>query len=143
MSETIGFIGLGRLGLPMANNLVERGYVLRVHNRSGEKAAPLVARGAVGAAAPAASRGAAGVSVAVVWDDAALSSIVESDGFLQRLVGGVHVSCSTVSPEGARRVAALHEHHGVAYVDAPIFGRPEAAVARQLLAPISGASTAK
>ncbi len=46
MSEEIGFIGLGLLGLPMATNLVEAGHSLRVYNRTASKAEPLLARGA-------------------------------------------------------------------------------------------------
>ena len=46
MSETIGFIGLGHLGLPMANNLLNAGYSLRVYNRTASKAESLVAQGA-------------------------------------------------------------------------------------------------
>lgn len=79
-----------------------------------------------------------------MWDDAALEGVVASDGFLERLgPGGVHLSMSTVSPETARRLAALHARHGGAYVAAPIFGRPEAAVARRLWVPISGLQAAK
>ena len=44
MSETIGFIGLGRLGLPMATNLLNAGYALRVYNRTASKAESLVLR---------------------------------------------------------------------------------------------------
>jgi 3-hydroxyisobutyrate dehydrogenase-like beta-hydroxyacid dehydrogenase len=144
MRETIGFIGLGLLGLPMANNLVDAGYSLRVHNRTASKAEGLVARGAHRAerAADAATSG--GVVVTVLWDDAALEGVVTSEGFLERLgPGGVHVSMSTVLPETARRLSALHAQHGSAYVAAPVFGRPEAAAARKLWIPVSGAQPAK
>ncbi len=144
MNETIGFIGSGSLGLPMATNLLARGFALRVYNRTADKAAPLVARGAEVAARPADVAARGGVVVSVVWDDAALESIATSDGFLERLgPGGLHVSSSTVSPDTAARLADLHARHGVAYVDAPIFGRPEAVVARQLVVPMSGAPAAK
>ena len=46
MRETIGFIGLGQLGLPMATNLLTAGYALRVYNRTASKAESLVAQGA-------------------------------------------------------------------------------------------------
>lgn len=47
MSETIiGFIGLGNFGLPVASNLLDAGYALRVYNRTASKAEPLVAEGA-------------------------------------------------------------------------------------------------
>ncbi len=50
---------------------------------------------------------------------------------------------STVLPETAQRLAALHAQHGCAYVEAPVFGRPEAAVARKLWIPVAGAQSAK
>jgi 3-hydroxyisobutyrate dehydrogenase-like beta-hydroxyacid dehydrogenase len=142
--ETIGFIGLGQLGLPIANNLLDRGRTLRVYNRTQSKAEPLVTRGAHLAPRPVDTVTPGGVVVSVLWDDVALESVVTSDGFLERLgPGGVHVSMSTVLPETARRLAAMHEERGSLYVEAPIFGRPEAAVARQLWIPIAGAPPGK
>jgi 3-hydroxyisobutyrate dehydrogenase-like beta-hydroxyacid dehydrogenase len=144
MSETIGFIGLGQLGLPMATNLLESGHSLRVYNRTASKAEALVARGAALAARPADAVTSGGIVVSVLWDDAALENVVTSDGFLAQLgPGGVHVSMSTVLPETAKRLAALHAEHGSVYVEAPVFGRPEAAAARQLWIPIAGAESAK
>jgi 3-hydroxyisobutyrate dehydrogenase-like beta-hydroxyacid dehydrogenase len=46
MSETIGFIGLGDLGQPIARNLLAAGYALKVYNCTASKAEPLVALGA-------------------------------------------------------------------------------------------------
>ena len=67
-----------------------------------------------------------------------------SDGFLERLsFGGIHVSMGTGSPEAARRLAALHAERGSIYVEAPVFGRPEAAVARKLWIPFAGPPAAK
>jgi 3-hydroxyisobutyrate dehydrogenase-like beta-hydroxyacid dehydrogenase len=144
MSEPIGFIGLGHLGLPIATNLVDAGHAIRVYNRTASKADPLVARGVPLASRPADAVTPGGVVVTLVWDDAALEGIVTSDGLLDRLgPGGVHISMSTVSPATARRLAALHASHGIGYVEAPIFGRPEAAAARKLLIPIAGAAAAK
>lgn len=139
MSGSIGFIGLGLLGMPMANNLADAGYSLVVHNRTASKADAFVARGAQRAARPADAVISGGVVVTALWDGAALESVVTSEGFLDRLgPGGLHISTSTVLPETSKRLAALHHEHGCAFVEAPIFGRPEAAVARQLLIPVAG-----
>ena len=144
MSETIGFIGLGHLGLPMATNLLNAGYALRVYNRTASKAKPLVAQGAQVASRPVDVVTSGGIVASIVWDDAVLESVVMSDGFLERLgPGGIHVSMSTVLPETSKKLAALHRQHGSFYVDAPIFGRPEAAVARQLWIPFAGLQQAK
>jgi 3-hydroxyisobutyrate dehydrogenase-like beta-hydroxyacid dehydrogenase len=144
MSETIGFIGLGHLGLPMATNLLNAGYSLRVYNRTASKAESLVAQGAQLANRPVDAVTSGGIVASIVWDGAALESVVMSDGFLEQLgPNGIHLSMSTVLPETAKKLAAIHAQHGCAYVEAPIFGRPEAAVAHQLWIPFAGPQRAK
>jgi 3-hydroxyisobutyrate dehydrogenase-like beta-hydroxyacid dehydrogenase len=65
-------------------------------------------------------------------------------GFLEQLgPGGIHLSMSTVAPDVARRLAAIHAAHGSVYVEAPVFGRPEAAAARKLWIPVAGPPAAK
>jgi 3-hydroxyisobutyrate dehydrogenase-like beta-hydroxyacid dehydrogenase len=67
-----------------------------------------------------------------------------SEDFLENLgPGGIHVAMSTILPETARKMAAIHAQHGCTYVEAPIFGRPEAATAHQLWVPIAGPEEAK
>lgn len=144
MSEHIGFIGLGALGLPVATNLLQGGYGLRVYNRTASKAESLVAQGAQLAQRPVDVITSGGIVVTLVWDDTAVESIVTSEGFLERLgQGGIHIAMSTVMPETSKKLAALHAQHGSIYVDAPIFGVPTAAVARQLWIPFSGPQQAK
>ncbi len=144
MSETIGFIGLGSLGLPVATNVLNAGYALRVYNRTASKADSLVAQGAQLASQPVDTATTGGIVATLVWDDAALESVVMSDGFLERLgPNGIHLSMSTVLPETSKKLAALHAQYGSEYVDAPIFGRPEAAVAQGLWIPFAGPQQAK
>ncbi|WP_293900413.1 NAD(P)-dependent oxidoreductase [Phenylobacterium sp.] len=144
MTETIGFIGLGDLGRPIAANLLAAGYGLRVHNRTAAKADALVAQGAHRADRAVDAVRAGGIVATLLWDDASVEEVVTRDGFLERLgPGGVHISMSTVSPEGSKRLAALHAAHGCQFVEAPVFGRPEAAVARQLWIVCAGAQAAK
>src|SRR6202049_1977039 len=123
MSEMIGFIGLGHLGLPMATNLLNAGYSLLVYNRTASKAESLVAQGAQLVTRPVDAVTTGGIVVTIVWDDAALESVVMSNGFLEQLgQGGIHLAMSTVLPETARKLAAIHAQYGCAYVEAPIFG---------------------
>lgn len=144
MSETIGFIGLGRLGLPMATNLLNAGYDLRVYNRTASKAEPLVAQGAQQVSRPADAATSGGIVATILWGDASVESIVMSDGFLERLgPGGIHLSMSTISPEMAKKLAAIHAQHGSIYVEAPIFGGAQAAAAHQLWIPFAGPQQAK
>ena len=138
----IGFIGLGHLGLPIATNLVDAGLSLRVYNRTQDKTEPFLARGAHIASQPVDTVMTGGIVASVLWDDAALESVVTSDGFLERLgPGGVHISMSTVLPETARRLGAMHERMGSCYVDAPIFGGPDAAADKKLSVAIAGAAS--
>src|SRR6266566_5198820 len=105
MSETIGFIGLGHLGLPLATNLLHAGYVLRVYNRTASKAESLVAQGAQQAIRPADTVTSGGIVATLVWDDAALESVVMSNGFLEHLgPGGIHLVMSTVLPETSKKL---------------------------------------
>jgi 3-hydroxyisobutyrate dehydrogenase-like beta-hydroxyacid dehydrogenase len=144
MSEAIGFIGTGQLGIPMAINLLNAGYALRVYNRTASKAEPLVAQGAYLAARPAEAVMPGGIVITIMWDDAALESIVMSDGFLEQLgPGGVHVAMNTGLPETAKKLAAIHAQYNCAYVDAPIFGGSAAAAAHQLWIPLAGPQRAK
>ena len=123
----------------MATNLLTAGYALRVYNRTASKAESLVAQGAQLATRPVDAVTTGGIVATIVWDDAALESVVMSDGFLEHLgPGGIHLSMSTVLPETSKKLAAMHAQHGSAYVEAPIFGRPEAAVAHQLWIPFAG-----
>ena len=146
LNGTVGFIGLGDLGQPMARNLLKSGYKLKVYNRTASKAEAFAAStpGTEVAPQPRDAVTPGGVIITVVSDDGALESVVRSEGFLESLgSGGVHLSMSTVSPELARKLAALHAEHGSAYVEAPVFGRPEAAAARQLWICLAGPTAEK
>ncbi len=145
MPETIGFIGLGNMGGPIAENLRRAGYNLRVYNRTRSKAAELVEKGAVPATKPAdvAERG--GVVFTMLADDRALEEVCFAQpSFVETLgKGGIHVSLSTISPATARRLAEHHQKFGVTYVASPVFGRPEAATAAKLFVCIAGSALAK
>src|SRR5712691_6315001 len=138
MRETVGFIGLGNMGTPIASNLAAAGYPLRVWNRTASKVEPLLQRGAERASRPAEAVSRGSVAVTMVADDRALEGITSKE-FLEALgAGGLHISMSTVAPATARRLAAHHAEAGSAYVAAPVFGRPDAATARKLWICASG-----
>ena len=96
MKETVGFIGLGGMGLAMATNLLKAGFGLRVYNRTAEKARPLLELGAILARSPAEAAEPGGVVVTMVSDDRARRG---SDPGHERLAG----------PPGRRR-SPLDEH---------------------------------
>ena len=142
--STIGFIGLGNMGLPMATNLLKAGHSLRVYNRTPEKAQPLLEQGAVLAETPADAVETGGIVLTMLANDRAVEDVVLADGWLQMLgTNGIHVSMSTISPVTARHLAEHHAQQGSDYLSAPVFGRPEAAAAAKLWVCVSGSATAK
>ena len=126
----VGFLGLGRMGRGMAARLVAAGHTVRVWNRSPEAARAVA--GAVPVATPAeAFRGDAAVTM--LADDAALRAVIVEGGVLDAPERPrVHLGMSTVSVDLSRDLAAIHARAGVAYVAAPVFGRPDAAASGAL-----------
>ena len=129
---SVAFLGLGSMGLPMARNLVQSGFDVRVWNRTATKAREVP--GARPAPTPAAASDGAEFAVSMLADDAAVeAAALGPDGILAGLrKGAIHVGASTVSVALSRRLAEAHAGKGVGYVAAPVFGRPDAAAAKQL-----------
>lgn len=119
----VGFLGLGRMGRGMAANLVRAGHRVRVWNRTpGEP----VEGATTAATAQEAFSGDAAISM--LADDAALRAVIVEGGLLDGAAKpAMHLSMSTVSVALARELAPVHERAGVAYVAAPVFGRPDVA----------------
>lgn len=145
MAKEIGFIGIGAMGLPMAENLIAAGYKLRVWNRTAAKAAPLVGKGAELFSTAAQTAISGSIVITIVSDDAALESLVVGpDTIARRLApGGVHLSMSTVSPALSRRLADYHRECGSEYVAVPVLGRPEAVKSKRAWLLASGEARAK
>ena len=126
----IGFIGMGRMGRGMAARLAEAGHTVRAWNRS-----PEGARGIAGVTpvASAAEAFAGDAAITMLADDASLEAVIVAGGLLDgSRRPRLHVGMSTVSVALARTLAPVHERAGVAYVSAPVFGRPDVARAGQL-----------
>jgi len=145
MSGVIGFVGLGSMGLPLATNLLESGYQLRVYNRTAAKAQPLVEKGAIAVASPAEVVEPGGIVITLLSNDQALEEVVlGKQGLLSSLTAdSVHLSMSTVAPATAQKLAAQHKQQGAHYLAAPVFGRPDAVAARKLWLCLSGNDAAK
>jgi 3-hydroxyisobutyrate dehydrogenase-like beta-hydroxyacid dehydrogenase len=145
VNNIVGFIGLGSMGLPIAMNLLESGYKLRVYNRTLQKAQPLVDKGAELGKSPADVVEPGGIVISMLANDQALEDVVLGEnGILEKLGnGGIHISMSTISPTTAQNLAQQHEQKGTHYLAAPVFGRPDAAAARKLWICLSGNGAAK
>src|SRR5579864_1249210 len=137
----IGFIGLGKMGRGMAQNLISAGHAVTVWNRTAGRADDLQKLGAQVAASPA-EAALTGVVITMVADDAALESVVFGEnGILKALPsGGLHIGASTISVALSKRLTAAHAAAHQSYVAAPVFGRPEAAAAKKLSVVAAGAA---
>jgi 3-hydroxyisobutyrate dehydrogenase-like beta-hydroxyacid dehydrogenase len=138
----LGFIGLGSMGRAMAASLLAAGHELTVYNRSAARAEPLRERGARVASAPAEAAAGAELVFSMLADDAAVESVtLGASGILAGLApDAIHVSSSTISVALSDRLAAGHAAAKQGYVAAPVFGRPEAAAAKQLWVLAAGAT---
>ncbi|HVZ96081.1 MAG TPA: NAD(P)-dependent oxidoreductase [Chitinophagaceae bacterium] len=136
----IGFIGLGNLGTPIAENLLESHKQLYVFNRTASKATALVKKGAVLCKTVKELLAECDVVFSIVSNDAALKEITEGkNGIAANLKkGGIHVSISTILPATAKELSGLHQQQHNQYVACPVMGRPEAAKAKKLNFLVSG-----
>jgi 3-hydroxyisobutyrate dehydrogenase-like beta-hydroxyacid dehydrogenase len=142
---SLGFIGLGNMGLPMAANLLKAGYKLRVYNRTASKAEPLIAAGATLVSSPSDVIEPGSIVFTMLADDAALESIAGNNSdFVEHFAGdGIHVSMSTIAPQTVRDLAEHHAKKHVTYLAAPVIGRPDRAAAGTLFLLLAGESNAK
>jgi 3-hydroxyisobutyrate dehydrogenase-like beta-hydroxyacid dehydrogenase len=136
----IGFIGLGTMGSRIAANIIKAGHKVRVWNRSRPSVDALAKLGAIPVDTP--REAFSGDAVfSILADDAAVRAVIEPllDGAPNGLV---HVNMATISVALARDLAARHSEHGLFYVAATVFGRPEVAEAGKLTIVAAGAPTA-
>ena len=109
MPKTIGFIGLGLMGKPMAKNLLKAGHRLIVHNRSRAAVDELAAEGAAAAFSPKEVAASAEVVITMLPEDSDVETVVAGDQGVIKSIrpNGVLVDMSTISPTTARRLAEI------------------------------------
>ena len=119
-----GWIGLGKMGVPMSQQLIKAGYPLSVYNRSKDKEEAFKAQGIGIAASPALLLNAADVVFIMVSDDKATNDIFHGDeGLLAAKVSGkIIINMSTVSPAISKEMVAACKAQGNYYLDAPVSG---------------------
>ncbi|MDE3154837.1 MAG: NAD(P)-dependent oxidoreductase [Acidobacteriota bacterium] len=126
---TVGLIGLGRMGRPMAERVLDAGFALTVHNRSRAAVDALVAAGATdgGSTAGVAAR-AEVVLTCLPTLDASEQVYLGAGGLVGAgRAGQTFVELSTVGPPLVRAIAAAGAERGIAVLDAPVSGGPEGA----------------
>ncbi|WP_245633598.1 NAD(P)-dependent oxidoreductase [Amycolatopsis jejuensis] len=134
MSDRIGFVGLGVMGLPMALNLQRAGHSVRGFTRSPRAGFRGELAGSISELAGCA------VVFSMLPDDAAVQdAVLGPNGIVQSArPGTLLIDCSTVSPATARRTDSLAREAGLLTVDAPVSGGEEGAIAGTLSAMVGG-----
>jgi 2-hydroxy-3-oxopropionate reductase len=140
MPDTIGFIGLGLMGKPMAANLIKAGYPLVVHSRSPGPVDELVAAGATRASSAAEVARAATRIMTMLPDSPDVEQVLEGPaGIFSRIQPGtILIDCSSISPAVARRLADAAHARGALMLDAPVSGGEIGAVSGTLSIMVGG-----
>lgn len=142
-AQTLGFVGLGKIGSGMVANLLRAGASIVAFD--GDDAALKVAVGGGAAAAESVAdvgRRSGDLILTALPDDRMLRAA--ADELLPALQpGAVHVSCSTVAPSTSRILAEAHEEKGVGFVAAPVFARPDGMRRGEATITVSGPTWAK
>jgi len=134
MAGSVGFIGLGNMGRPMALNLIARGFALVVHDIDPAKVKPLRERGADVVETPAAVAAASQRTIVMVETTAQAESVIAGERGISETAGRGHivVCMSTIDPFALRRLAERLAARGVAMLDAPVSGGTERATSGEL-----------
>jgi 3-hydroxyisobutyrate dehydrogenase-like beta-hydroxyacid dehydrogenase len=145
MRMRIGFLGLGTMGAPLANNLRKAGYAITVWNRTGARAATLVEKGAEAARTPRECAAGKDLVFTCLTDERALEEVLEGpDGVLAALApGDLLVDTSTAGTRAARSLRERVEARGAQLVAAPLLGSKAAAEKAQLVVVAGGPAAAR
>jgi 4-hydroxybutyrate dehydrogenase / sulfolactaldehyde 3-reductase len=129
--SSVGFIGLGTMGGPMARNVLKGGHGLTVHDIDAARVAALVEAGAVAAGSPRQVAAASEVVFTSLPDAPDVEAAATGpEGILAGLAaGGIHVDLSTIDPATTQRLGALYEAQGCHMIDSPVGKTVEHAVA--------------
>ena len=138
--ETIGFLGIGTMGEPMALNLLRAGFPLVVWNRTLAKTDSLRAAGATVARAPGEVFERCGIILAMLADSPALDAVLGrgTPAFQARVEGRLLVNMATISAAYSRGLDAAIRAASGAFVEAPVSGSRKPAEAGQLVAMLAG-----
>ncbi len=124
-AKTLGYVGIGLMGLPMATRLIEAGNTLTVWNRTVAKAEPLGRAGATVAESAAAVARASDIVFMCLTDTKAVEAAVFGENGIAAGArdGAILVDFSSIQPEATRAFASkLANETGMRWLDAPVSG---------------------
>jgi 2-hydroxy-3-oxopropionate reductase len=136
----VGVIGLGIMGAPMARNLLRAGHAVTVHSRTPARVEALVAAGAVAGGSAAGVARAVEAVVTMLPDTPDVEAVVVGpEGVLAGASPGLlAIDMSTIAPAATRALAARAAAAGVAFLDAPVSGGEQGAIAGTLSIMVGG-----
>jgi 3-hydroxyisobutyrate dehydrogenase-like beta-hydroxyacid dehydrogenase len=145
MTDSIGVIGVGNMGAPMAARLLECGFDVAIRDLRAQAEEPLLGMGARRAASPAEIANTARTILIVVVDATQIDDVLKGTGGLLPWLGNDHLVLlhSTIAPADAIRLAAAVSERGALVLDAPISGGPARARAGQLSVMAAGTEAAR
>ena len=140
MKTKIGWIGLGRMGIPMSKRLLEAGYPLTIFNRTKGKEVAFANLGVSVALSPAIVLEQSDVIVMMVSDDSAVRELFSGpNGLLSSgAIGKIIINMSTVSPEISKEIYGLCALQGNQYLYAPVSGSVKQAETGTLVVMVGG-----
>ena len=138
--ETVGFIGLGVMGKPMAGHLIKAGFPVVAHNRSRGKVDELAAQGAKPAGSPVEVARQATVVITMLPDTPDVEHVLTAaDGVLAGIQkGALVIDMSSISPVATERLAKMVADKGASMLDAPVSGGEVGAINATLSIMVGG-----
>ncbi len=140
MPDTIGFIGLGIMGRPMAHNLLKAGFPLVVLNRHQEVTDEFVAAGSTSGARPRDVAAACDVLITMLPGSPQVEEVLLGPaGVIEGArTGLIVIDMSTISPVVTKELASRLAERGIAMLDAPVSGGDRGAIAGTLSIMVGG-----
>src|SRR5262249_47278000 len=140
----IGVIGLGIMGAPMARNCLPAGHAVTVRSRTRARMEPLLAEGAAAASTPAEVASSVDAVITCLPDSPDVQEVVAGHG---GVLAGAHpgllvIDTSTIAPDVARSLAERAASAGAAFLDAPVSGGEQGAIAGTLSIMVGGEADA-
>lgn len=138
--ENVGFIGLGKMGVPMVNNIMKAGYDVIVYNRSKDKTEQFKKKGANVARNPREVVEFSKYTITMLTDSDAVKSVFYGqDGVLSALgPGKIFIDMSTISPQVSIELSKMVESKNAEMIDAPVTGSVPAAEKAELTIMVGG-----
>jgi 3-hydroxyisobutyrate dehydrogenase/2-hydroxy-3-oxopropionate reductase len=135
-----GFVGLGRMGRPMTEHLLKKGFEVTVHNRSRGVVDELAALGAKPASSPREVAAAADVVLTALTNTESVEEVfLGEDGLIPNgRAGQILIDCSTVGPDTTRACYDAARAKGIGFLDGPMSGGPAGAIGASLTFMVGG-----